>query len=397
MSDAQSSSTPVPAPALPRNVKVLGLASRCNDVASEMVYPLVPQFLVSVLGGTRLHLGVIEGLAESVSSLVKLWSGGWSDRVRSRKGLVVWGYALAGVVRPLIGLLWAPWQLMAARVADRVGKGVRTSPRDAMIADSTEPDVRGRAFGFHRAMDHLGAAIGPLVAAALLWLWPGALRAVFLLTLLPGLLVVGLLMWGLREPPRVVASGTRPPWKPALRPFGRDFRVYLVALVVFTLGNSSDAFLLVRASDVGVPAFALPLLWCAFHVAKSGGNLAGGRLADRIGPRRLIFVAWLCYAAIYFAFALATEAWEVWVLFIGYAIYYALAEPAERTLVAGLVPEEHRGLAYGWYNLALGVAALPASVLFGALYQTQGAAMAFGCGAGLAALAAAILLAMRDR
>jgi MFS family permease len=346
-------------------------------------------------------LGVIEGLAESVSSLVKLWSGGWSDRIRSRKGLVVFGYALAAVVRPLVGLLTAPWQLLVARSADRVGKGVRTSPRDALIADSTDPAVRGRAFGFHRAMDHMGAALGPLLAASFLWFWPEwswpeKLRALFVLTVIPSVLVVLLLAWGLREEPRPPESGARPPWAPTLKPFTRGFRTYLVALVVFTLGNSSDAFLLVRAAELGVPNFALPLLWCAFHVAKSGGNFAGGRLVDRFGPRRLILVAWLFYAAIYLAFAAATRAWHVWLLFVGYAMYYALSEPAEKTLVAGLVPEPYRGLAFGWYHLALGIAVLPASVLFGELYQAVGPTVAFGSGSLLALVAAGILLGVRE-
>jgi len=381
---------------LPRNVKVLGLTSLLNDVASEMMYPLVPQFLVTVLYGSRLYLGVIEGLAESIASLVKLWSGGRSDRVRSRKGLVVFGYTLAAVVRPLVGLLTAPWQLMVARAADRVGKGIRTSPRDALIADSTEPAIRGRAFGFHRAMDHLGAALGPLLAASFLWFWPTQLRTLFLLTAMPGVLVVLLLARGLREEPRSPDLASPRPWVPSLKPFARDFRIYLVALVVFTLGNSSDAFLLVRATELGVPNFALPLLWCAFHVAKSGGNLAGGRLVDRFGPRRLILLAWIFYAGIYFAFAIATQAWHVWLLFIGYALYYAFSEPAEKTLVAGLVSEQYRGLAFGWYHLAMGIAVLPASVLFGELYQALGPGVAFGSGSLLALVAAAILLAVRQ-
>lgn len=387
-------------PSLPRNVKVLGGVSLLNDVASEMAYPLLPQFLVAVLGGNRFHLGVIEGVAESVSSLVKLWSGSWSDRVRSRKGLVLFGYMLASVVRPLVGLLTAPWQLLAARTADRIGKGVRTSPRDALIADSTGPAIRGRAFGFHRAMDHLGAAIGPLLAAAFLLFWPGELRTLFMLTAVPGVLVVLLLAWGLREerPAREPDAAVARPAGPrfSLKPLGRSFRIYLVALVVFTLGNSTDAFLLVRAGELGVPNFALPLLWCAFHVAKSGGNLAGGRLVDRFGPRRLILLSWVFYAGIYFAFAVASAAWHVWILFVVYAMYYALAEPAEKTLVAGLVPEQHRGLAFGWYHLALGIAVLPASVVFGGLYQAFGPAVAFGSGSLLAFAAAGILLAVRE-
>lgn len=383
-------------PRLTRNVRVLGLVSLMNDIASEMSYPLVPTFLVTVLGGTRATLGLIEGVAESFSSLLKLASGGWSDRVRSRKRLVVLGYAMAAIVRPLMGLLTAPWQLMAARVADRVGKGVRTSPRDALIADSTDPALHGWAFGFHRAMDHLGAALGPVFAAVFLAFWPDQLRGLFLLTVIPGLLVLVLLGWGLREPPRQQVHGPSASWKPTLSPFGRDFRVYLAALAIFALGNSSDMFLLMRATELGVPAYGLPLLWCVFHVAKSAGNLLGGRLVDRLGPPRLIFAAWLAYAAVYAAFAVARTPWQVWVLFVAYALYYALAEPAEKTLVARLVPPEHRGLAFGWYHLALGLTALPASALFGAVYEGAGAAWAFGLGAALAAAAALVLLAMRD-
>ncbi len=221
-------------PSLPRNVKLLGWASCLNDIASEMIFPLLPQFLITVLGGNRFHLGIIEGFADSASSLLKLGSGAWSDRVAKRKGFVIFGYALAALSRPLIGVITAPWQLFFVRTADRVGKGIRTSPRDALIADSTAPDFRGRAFGFHRAMDHLGAAIGPVLAAAFLWFWPGQLRMLFLLTLFPGLLVVALLWIGLRE--TGVNAEPKDRLKLTLAPFDGNFRLYLLALVVFTLG-----------------------------------------------------------------------------------------------------------------------------------------------------------------
>jgi MFS family permease len=385
-------------PRLPRNVKLLGWASLLNDVASEMIFPLLPQFLISVLGGNRFWLGVIEGAADSVGSLVKLWSGGRSDRGGRRKRFVVFGYALAAIARPVTGLIALPWQLFGVRIADRIGKGVRTSPRDAMIVDSTSPEIRGRAFGFHRGMDHLGAAVGPLLAAAFLWFWPSALREMFLLTLIPGALVVTLLVLGLREKgvrnrfqeqPEECSAKTVPD---TFFPFDRRFRLYLLALVIFTLGNSSDAFLLVRAGELGVATWTLPILWCAFHVAKSAGNMLGGRLADRVGPRPMILGGWIYYAGVYLAFALAAAAWQVWVLFLAYAVFYAVTEPAEKTLVANLAGQEHRGLAYGWFNCAVGIATLPASLMFGALYQTFGPLVAFGSGAGLA-LAAAVLLA----
>ena len=382
-------------PSLPRNVKVLGAASLLNDVSSEMIFPLLPTFLITVLGGNRFHLGVIEGLADSVASVLKLWSGGRSDQAGRRKGYVVFGYSLAAVTRPLIGVIFAPWQLFAVRIGDRIGKGVRTSPRDALIADSTDPSVRGRAFGFHRAMDHLGAAIGPVLAAGFLWLWPGDLRTLFLLSVVPGLLVVALLVFALREP-----APTEPPkerLRLTLTPFDRNFRLYLVALVVFTLGNSSDAFLLVRAAELGVPVVMLPLLWSAFHVAKSCSNLFLGRAVDRFGPRPFLFLGWFVYAGIYLAFALATEAWEAWALFLGYALFYGLTEPAEKKLVADLVGGERKGLAYGWYNFAIGIATLPASLIFGALYQVFGALAAFGWGAALALVAVALLVGVKER
>lgn len=379
---------------LPWNVKVLGLASLLNDIASEIIFPLMPRFLLTVLGGNAFYLGAIEGAADSVASLLKLWSGGQSDLAGRRKGFLLVGYTLGAVTRPLIGVIVAPWQLLALRVGDRIGKGVRTSPRDALIADSTDPSMRGRAFGFHRAMDHLGAAIGPLLATAFLLLWPDQLRTLFLLTVVPGVLVVALLVFSLREPP--VAEPPKERLHLTLKPFDRNFRLFLVALVVFTLGNSSDAFLLLRAEKLGVPAVLLPVLWCAFHVVKSMSNWLLGAAVDRFGARPFIFVGWLVYAGVYLAFALATTAWEAWACFLTYALFYGLTEPAEKTLVANLVGSERKGLAFGWFNFAIGIATLPSSLIFGALYQYFGPLAAFGFGASLAALAAIILIGVTD-
>lgn len=389
---------------LPHNVKLLGWASFLNDVASEIIYPLMPQFLITVLGGSRFHLGIIEGVADSAASLLKLWSGWWSDRAGRRKGFIIWGYTIAAVARPITGLLVAPWQLFLARAADRVGKGVRTSPRDALIADSTEAVLRGRAFGFQRAMDHLGAAIGPILAAAFLTFWPDNLRVLFVLTIVPGLCVVLLLVFRLGD---VKASGEQraksgepgPP-VPDTRPrvlssFGRDFRLYLLALFIFTLGNSSDAFLLVRAGELGVPIVMLPILWFAFHIVKSVATLLAGRVVDRCGPKLPLSAGWFIYAAVYVAFGFATAAWHAWALFLAYGLFYALTEPAEKTLVANLAGPEQQGLAFGWYNFAIGISALPASLMFGLLYDEFGPLVAFGCGAGLAIVAFSLLTAVR--
>jgi MFS family permease len=393
MSDAPQPPAATADPSLPPNVKVLGGASLLNDVASEAIFPLLPGFLLRVLHGNLVILGLIEGVADTVSSVVKLWSGGRSDRAGRRKGFVLFGYGVAVVLRPLIGLITAPWQLFAIRTGDRIGKGIRTAPRDALIAASTPPAIRGRAFGFHRAMDHLGAAIGPLLATGFLLIWPGELRPLFLLTLLPGLLVLALLVLRLREAP--AGGQAREPLSLTLRPFGAPFRLYLFALVVFTLGNSSDAFLLVRASQLGVPEALLPMLWCVFHVAKSSGNLLLGRVSDRVGPRPCIFLGWLVYAATYLAFAVATEAWHAWALFLGYALFYGLTEPAEKVLVTHLAGAERKGLAFGWYNAAVGITALPSSLLFGLIYERAGPVWAFGWGAALAGGAALLLAAVR--
>jgi MFS family permease len=400
MNDQSPQTNPSESARLPRNVKLLGFVSLLNDVASEMIFPLLPQFLLNVLHGSTAWLGTIEGAADSLGSLMKLWSGGRSDRGGRRKGLVVFGYALANLIRPLVGLIWLPWQLFAVRITDRIGKGVRTSPRDALIADSTAAEIRGRAFGFHRGMDHLGAAIGPLLAAAFLWFWreadPGVfetwVRRLFLFTAVPGVLVVLLLWLGLREPARTSVTQARPTL--TLKPFDRRFRIYLAALVVFTLANSSDAFLLLRAGELGVAVWMLPILWSVFHVAKSAGNIFCGRLVDRFGPRPMILFGWGYYAVVYLAFALASTEWHIWALFLAYAVFYSITEPAEKTLVANLVGPENRGLAYGWFNCAVGIATLPASLLFGVLYQEAGPFVAFGSGAGLALVAAALLARM---
>ncbi len=383
---------------LPANVKLLGATSLVNDIASEMIYPLLPDLLKGIMGTgyqqITLVLGVIEGIAEAISSILKLFAGSWSDHTGRRKVWIVTGYTIAAITRPLLGLVVYPWQVLSCRVGDRLGKGIRSSARDAVIAESTPPEIRGWAFGFHRAMDHLGAAIGPVLATLFLWQWPDRLQTLFLLTIIPGIVVVLILIFGLREPVRSVAAGQPFVW--SLAPLSGNFRLYLVSLAVFTLGNSSDLFLLARSGQLGVSERMLPIMWFLFHVAKSGGNLLVGRLVERIGARRLIIFGWLAYALVYLGFALASEAWHAWALFLAYAVFYSLTEPPEKTLVAQLVPGERKGLAYGWYNFAIGVAAMPASVLFGFLYKDFGALAAFSMGAALALVAAALLMCVKQ-
>ncbi len=380
---------------LGRNVLALATVSFLTDVASDMTYPLLPLFLASVLGASATKVGAIEGAAESVAALLKLVSGWWSDRAARRKPLVVAGYALASAIRPLIGLAQSVSQVLAIRLTDRIGKGIRGAPRDALIADSVDPAIRGRAFGFHRAADHAGAVVGPLIAFALLR-WGGLeLRTVFLLTIIPGVLAVATLLWGVREAPRSSSSSTMQPSETLdLRtPLDRRFWSFLAVLFVFTLGNSTDAFLLLRASQLGVQEAAVPILWAMLHVVKALSSTPGGALSDRLGRKPLLVTGWLLYAAVYFCLGRAGAEWHVWALFAVYGIYFGLTEGVEKALVADLVPADRRGAAFGWYNLALGLGALPASLLFGWIWDRQGPAAAFGFGAALA-LAAAVGIAL---
>lgn len=385
------------------NVLWLSVVSFLNDAASEMIYPLLPMFLVGTLGAGPAFLGLIEGIAESASSFFKLLSGWLSDRFRRRKPLVLAGYAIAAGVRPVIAIVTAPWHVLAVRFSDRLGKGFRTAPRDALLAAAVPAGLRGRAFGFHRAADHAGAVLGPILASVLLLVFGGALRPVFALAIVPGVLTVLVVVFRVREEPSP-APAVEPSAEGAgdtvaesrLRDLGPGFVRYLLVLVVFTLGNATDAFLLLRASELGVATAAVPLLWAVHHVSKMIWSVPGGALADRIGARPAIITGWAVYALVYAGFAVAGTAWQVWALFIGYGLFYGLTESPEKALVATLAPSHLRGSAYGAYHAAIGVSALPASIIFGVLWQRFGAVTAFGFGAGLA-LIASVLLALLVR
>jgi MFS family permease len=311
--------------------------------------------------------------------------------VGRRKTLVVWGYTVASLVRPLLALAAAPWHVLAIRFTDRVGKGVRSAPRDALLVDSVPPDRKGTAFGLHRAADHAGSVIGPLAAAGILLLAPGELRLVFALTAVPGVLTVALLLRSVREVPPSHDHGTVRPPRSALAELGPGFPRYLAVLLLFTLGNASDAFLLLRAQQLGVPAAAVPLLWGAFHLSKMVWNVPGGMLSDRFRPERLILCGWVLYAGVYGGFALAATTWHVWALFGIYGLFYGLTESPEKALVAELAPSHLRARAFGTFHFAIGLGALPASLLFGALWQWRGAPAAFTVGASFAIVSALLL------
>ena len=376
------------------NVLLLGIVSFFNDAASEMIYPLLPVFLATVLGAGPAVLGVIEGIAESTASFLKLASGFISDRVHRRKNWVVGGYILSNAARPLIGLttIWAG--VLALRFVDRIGKGVRTSPRDALIAESTPLEHRGKAFGFHRAADHAGAVVGPLLAALMIAFFQFDLKTVFILSVIPGLLAVAVLSAGVKETPMEARPAARhEPLKirRAWREMPQTLRRFAMILFLFTLGNSTDAFLLLKAQQLGVSVALIPVLWTVLHIVKMGSSLPGGIASDRWGRKGVIVTGWVIYALTYAGFAIADAAWQAWALFMIYGFYFGLTEGAEKALIADLAPEHLRGSAFGLYHLMIGIGALPASLLFGWVWQSFGDAAAFGMGASFA-LAAGLLL-----
>ncbi len=383
-----------------RNVFLLGLVSLFGDVSSEMVVPLLPAFLVALGGGAE-ALGLIEGAAEATASFFKYLSGRWADRVRRLLPMAAFGYALAAAVRPLLALARSPWHVFAVRCVDRVGKGIRTSPRDKLLAASAEPERLAEAYSFHRGMDHLGAAVGPLIATALLLLWPGQLRLVFALAAIPGALAVALL-FAVREmpppTPSAISSATATPTPTPTAnatpsPLSRPPRRLLASIFLFTLGNSTDALLLLRAQGLGVPTTLLPVLWTELHVVRAATSWPLGRLADRLGRRASLAAGWGLYAVCYLGFAVAADPWQAWALFAAYGLVAGLTEGTERALVASSVPQDRRGRALGLYNLVSGFGLLAASVLAGELWDHVSPGAALGLGAALAAAAAVLLLA----
>jgi MFS family permease len=390
-----------------RNVWAIAAVSFLTDASSEIIAPLLPLFLVGSLGASVSMVGVIEGGAEAVASVLKLASGWWSDRVSRRKPLIVAGYALASLVRPFVAVAQSASQVLAIRLVDRVGKGLRGAPRDALLADSTPAAFRGRAFGMHRAADHAGAVVGPLIALLCLRGLGMPVRDVFWVAAIPGALAVLVAIVWIREAPRSPAppAPIETPAAPPLLtghaagiPVGaalpQAFWRALFPIVLFTLGNSTDAFLLLRASQLGVATALIPLVWVVLHVVKSVSSTPAGALSDRVGRRPLIVAGWMLYAAVYAGFAVATEPWHAWALFAVYGAVFGLTEGTEKALVADLVPAQRRGTAFGWYQGTVGVAALPASIGFGMVWDHYGAPTAFGMGATIAVIAALLMLLM---
>lgn len=371
---------------LPRNVWAVSATSFLMDIASEMVINILPLFLSNVLGVKTNIIGVIEGIAEATSSLLKLFSGWLSDKLRSRKWIAVAGYGLSALAKPFFYFANSWGAVAAVRWIDRVGKGVRTAPRDALVADSVKFEVRGLAFGLHRAADTAGAMLGLLISLGIVWmaqssrleLGASTFRTVVLVSLVPGFLAVLALILGAKDVP--VADGHEMP-RFAFRSLGRPFMIFMIIVGIFDLGNSSDAFLTLRAQERGLSVVGILAMLAAFNLIYAVLSAPAGGLSDKIGRRRMIIGGWLVYGIIYLGFALARNAWHIIVFYLAYGVYYALTYGTTKAMVADLVPENLRGTAYGTYNAVLGILDFPASLIAGVLWQGVGGWQGFGASA----------------
>lgn len=396
-----------------RNVFFLGWVSLFTDMSSEMIFNVLPLFLLNVLKVGTPIIGLIEGIAEGTASLFKLVSGWLSDRLGRRKSLTVFGYSLSTLSKPFLYIASSWAVVLAVRFADRVGKGVRDAPRDALVADSTADNERGRSFGFHRAMDTAGAVLGIALAALIVYLvereglqltWH-AFRALVLSGIGPAVLAVLILLFFVREKkkgaqrkPGEPATAQPVREAPAKTTLDRRFKLFLLIMVLFTLGNSSDAFLILRAQNLGFSVFWVLILFVAFNLVYALAATPAGVISDKLGRRGVIVAGWAIYALSYLGLGLVSAKWEVWLLFALYGLYYGISEGVTRAFVSDLVPVEKRGTAYGWYHAAVGISLLPASVIAGLLWQYISPAVTFYFGAGMAGVAMlGLLLFIREK
>lgn len=375
---------------IPKNVKALGFVSLFADIAGEMIYPLLPVFLVQSLGASPVSLGLIEGLSETVSAFFKMMSGLWSDRWRQKKPFILFGYALAGLSRPLLALASTWPVVLILRLMDRSGKGIRSAPRDALIADSTQEKNRGRSYGFHRAMDHTGGVLGPVIASVLMLGLGFKMEHVFLLTLIPGVLSVAIVLFFVSDSKKIAQEKTDFKFKLILK-MDRRFLHLMISCFVFSLASSSDVFFLLFLASKGFPKSYLGLLWAGHHAVKMASTYLGGIQSDRISKHGLILSGWVLYAFVYFGFYYFESLSVLVFLFLSYGMYYGLAEPAERVLIAQYVRPHERGTAFGLFYFLIAFGTFPASLFFGWAWEVFSPEAAFLMGAGLSVCACVVL------
>ncbi len=378
---------------LSRNVVFTGLVSFFMDVSSEMIYPLVPLFLANVLGVNKSLIGLIEGIAESTASLLKVFSGWFSDRIGRRKYLMVLGYGVSVLARPIMASATAWQHILASRFIDRTGKGIRTAPRDAIIADSTQETHFARAFSFHRAMDTMGAVVGPALAFFLLALFHNDYRTVFWLSMVPAVLAVLVILIFIQEKKTAMTCPTDRP-KLAFSRFGWEVKFFMVIATLFALGNSSDVFLILRAGQLGVPTVTIPVVYLVFNLVYSLSAVPAGVAADRFGRKKIILLGFVLFAALYYGFAVAKNATDIWFLFALYGIFMGLTEGIQKAFLAAIIPPDFKATAFGVYATCTGLAMLPASLIGGWLWDTVSPAATFYFGAGTAGLSALLFIVL---
>ena len=387
------------------NVFFLGLVSFLTDVSSEMIFTLLPLFLFNVLHAPTTIIGLVEGASESIASLLRIFSGWLSDRLGKRKSLAILGYGLSTIAKPFMYIATTWGIAFGVRFADRVGKGIRTAPRDALVADSLTPEQRGKGFGIHRAMDTFGAVVGIISAVVVVLLCQGenwalsqaTYQQLVLIGIIPAVLALFIFFF-VREPKKAMPTNAPPTTKGSglLSGFDKRFKIFLGIIFLFTLGNSSDAFLVLRAQNLGNPVLHILLMLVLFNFVYASVSTPAGILSDKIGRKRVILLGWLVYALVYLGLAFASPgaSWQLWLLFGFYGVYYGLAEGVARALVADLVPVEKRGTAYGLFHGVVGITLLPASLIAGWLWQTVNPSAPFFFGAGLAFLSMIGLLVL---
>ncbi len=373
------------------NVFITGLVSFFMDISSEMIYPLVPLFLANILGVNKSIIGLIEGIAESTASLLKVFSGWFSDRIGNRKWLMAAGYGISTLSRPFVALATGWQHVMSSRFIDRFGKGIRTAPRDALIAESAESTHLGRAFGLHRAMDTMGAVVGPALAFFFMGLFSNNYRTVFWLSMIPGVIAVLLIIFFITEKKKALAAHVERP-KLTMKHFDWRFKFFVVIAGLFAVGNSSDVFLILRAEQVGVPTVMIPVVYLLFNLVYSISSIPAGMAADRFGRKRVILLGFILFAVLYYGFAIASDAKAIWILFGFYGLFMGLTEGIQKAFLATIIPPDFKATAFGIYNTVVGIAMFPASLIGGWLWDSISPSATFYFGAITAGISAILFV-----